>query len=165
MSSIIIIYFKDNDSIIGLTLATKVFINRLHFFRTSAALFYKSGDVLDHITPEYTGILCKENHHIKLIDILCTYTETKKLDWNLTIFESSVVKPTLLEGAYLKEHPTYYVDLSLVKRHYNDYLSLLTRNTRWQIRRSIKEYEKLLGKLTIHFPENKKTCDTRNIKL
>ncbi len=47
---------------------------------------------------------------------------------------------------------SFYVDLDKVRQKNNDYLALLSPNKRNQIRRSLKEYEKI-GKIQIVFPE------------
>jgi CelD/BcsL family acetyltransferase involved in cellulose biosynthesis len=48
---------------------------------------------------------------------------------------------------------SYYVDLEKVRRNNYDYLAIISPKQRYQIRRSIKEYEKM-GKIEIRSAEN-----------
>ena len=54
---------------------------------------------------------------------------------------------------HARRSPTYQVDLTRVRARDGDYLGLLSANTRAQIRRSIKEYEKL-GALVLEQPQS-----------
>ncbi|MCA9809999.1 MAG: GNAT family N-acetyltransferase [Thermodesulfobacteriota bacterium] len=54
----------------------------------------------------------------------------------------------------IEKEDCYYVDLEKVRRNNNDYLSLLSQNRRQQIRRSIKEYEKL-GEIDVRVAKTK----------
>ncbi len=46
------------------------------------------------------------------------------------------------------------MNLDQVRKNNNDYLSLLSQNRRKQILRSLKKYEKKMGKLKIHIADN-----------
>ncbi len=91
--------------------------------------------LLDHIPlkwDEFRMTRCAPIYQPNLL-----ITENMGKDYNLIITD-------------LKSH---YVDLDKVRRNNNDYLALISPKKRYQIRRSIKEYEKM-GELRIDVAEN-----------
>jgi hypothetical protein len=74
---------------------------------------------------------------------------------------ASIYQPNLLingglakkYSVFISRRNSYYVDLEKVRSNNNDYLALLSKNRRSQIRRSIKEYEKM-GAIRVQIAEN-----------
>ena len=121
--------------------------DRRWFFRSSDSYYVNTtGKVfLDEISIEYNSILIND---LRYLDYICRVFKIKITDWDkffLQGFKYDLnLSPKLgLTGFEVKQHsrPSYYIDLTKIKE--SNYLGLLSANTRYQIRRSIKEYEKI----------------------
>lgn len=118
------------------------------------------------LNPYYDPLYCE--YDTILIDpqisvSLSTFIDRMPLKWDELHLPrcTSIYNPNLqlaenIGKCYnlsIKKLNSYYVDLDKVQANNNDYLALLSQNRRKQIRRSIKEYEKL-GKIRINIAEN-----------
>jgi CelD/BcsL family acetyltransferase involved in cellulose biosynthesis len=109
----------------------------------------------DQIWIEYNGFLAKEGH-IKNV----TTSGIKFLVDSLDSWDEIIIGAITDQQATMLEHggnlmrydlwhaPCYGVDLNAIRFKNSNYLSTLSRNTRYQIQRSIKLYEQS-GSLTI----------------
>lgn len=156
--SLIVLYFEDNNSLLGIALATRKFIKRMHFFKHDAAILYQTDDYLDNLTPEYTGIVCKQSNEKKLFDFLVQNTIDGSFTWGTTTISLCVNEPVKTKNINSITHTTYQVNLTNIQSSNDEYLSKLSSNTRRQIKRSKKEYKKLYGDLKIIFPSDKNEC-------
>jgi CelD/BcsL family acetyltransferase involved in cellulose biosynthesis len=115
----------------------------------------------DQIWIEYNGILAKQEHEEAVTKAAVKYLIEFLKIWDelivgaITDHEASIIENAGdLMRHDLWEAPCYGVDLKSIRYNNTDYLTTLSRNTRYQIRRSIKLYEKN-GKLSIDLADNK----------
>ncbi len=118
---------------------------------SSRALFLNStgNPNLDEITMEYNGLLCESGLELEAVQRCVEYL-TSQGDWDEWFVDG-------LHGVDLTQNATvpgvrwvtrrqtkcHYVDLESLRRSGGHYLDLLGANTRHNIRRSIREYEKI----------------------
>lgn len=77
-----------------------------------------------------------------------------------SIYQSNLIINQNLSEKYelnIEKIKSYYINLDKVRSSNNDYLSLLSHNKRKQIRRSIKEYEKM-GEIQTEIADNLETA-------
>jgi len=152
--------FEDGSPVIAFFLGAKT-RTKHRFFK-----FYRislNQTLISHIDAatfiEYNAILIDPRISISL-DSLLENLPIKSWDEFRMIRCSTKFQPNLiLNSNFNKKYElniekleSYYVNLDEVRRVNNDYLSLLSQNKRQQIRRSIKEYEKM-GEIKISIPK------------
>lgn len=127
------------------------FHGQRHLFKTQGWFLNTTGiPDFDRISMEYNGFLCKQDESFQLMDILNhlpdswdelympgldmqSFPGTKALD------DHSPYK-TIIKDDIIVLSP--FVDLAMVRERGGDYLSLLSANTRSQINRSYRLFEK-----------------------
>ncbi len=120
----------------------------------------ETGDpYFDSTWIEYNAILIDPAITISLKHLL----DLLPIKWDEFIMTrcSQIYQPNLqLDGSMgknynlnVKDMRSYYVNLDKVRRNNYDYLALISSKKRYQIRRSIKEYEKM-GQLRLSIAEN-----------
>tara|TARA_R110000782_G_scaffold268393_1_gene364791 strand:+ start:47115 stop:48203 length:1089 start_codon:yes stop_codon:yes gene_type:complete len=93
---------------------------------------------------EYNGLLCRPEHQLAAAHAFCEAMAARH-DWKLLMVSGTAFASPLHEVADVRRtvlrdaSPAYFVDLDAVRDVGGDYLSLLSANTRNQIRRSLKE--------------------------
>jgi len=93
---------------------------------------------------EYNGLLCREGAMPQSVHAFCEamagVPEWRALHLSGMAFGSPLIDVPSVRRRVLRDaSPAYYVDLAEVRAADNDYLSLLSANTRGQIRRSIRD--------------------------
>jgi CelD/BcsL family acetyltransferase involved in cellulose biosynthesis len=138
----------------GRTVALGILVGRLvrrHGVFLSRALFLNStGDPhLDEITIEYNGLLCERGFE-QMAARRCVEFLFSRGDWDEWfldgIQDAGPYDRVPLCGARwirLRQSKSHYVDLSALRCAGGEYVGLLGSNTRYNIRRSVREYEKL----------------------
>lgn len=127
------------------------FHGQRHLFKTQGWFLNTTGiPDFDRISMEYNGVLCKPDESFQLMDILNhlpdswdelympgldmqSFPGTKALD-DLSPYK------TIIKDDIIVLSP--FVDLAMVRERGGDYLSLLSANTRAQINRSYRLFEK-----------------------
>jgi CelD/BcsL family acetyltransferase involved in cellulose biosynthesis len=138
----------------GRTVALGVLVGRLvrrHGVLLSRALFLNStGDpLLDELTIEYNGLLSERGFEQEATRS-CVEFLLSRGDWD-ECFLDGLKSPELfdqvpLDGAtwlVRRRSKCHYVDLDALRCSGDEYLSLLGSHTRYNVRRSMREYEKL----------------------
>jgi len=101
----------------------------------------------DQIWPEYNGMLIESGYEDQVYSGLIAFLEQQSFDWDELVIgpvAASVVSKTELSSTIpLKywEAPTYRVNLRKLKESQLTYLDSLSKNTRQQVRRSIRHYQ------------------------
>lgn len=101
----------------------------------------------DQIWPEYNGMLIESGFEDQVYNGLIAFLEQQNPEWDELVIgpiETSIEsKIELSSTTPLKywEAPTYRVNLRELKVKQSKYLDSLSKNTRQQIRRSIRHYE------------------------
>ena len=121
-------------------------VNRSYYFNTTGIEYY------DEISVEYNSILMTDGQYIKYI---ISIFKDNIYNWNKLFFQGfncglNKYQDTLLSSYKVNEKSkiSCFVDLTKIKN--TDYLNLLSANTRYQIKRSIKEYKKIGSIEVIH---------------
>ena len=138
-----------DNKIVGLGLLVSSHFRRYKFLPVKGYFLHATGDPLyDNITIEHNDFLFDRTTQSTIIPRLYEYLAALTDGWDelhLNGFSGIAASqlPTLT-GLRLKRKKqcSYYVDLDEVRVAGGDYLSLLGQNTRYNIRRSIKEYAK-----------------------
>jgi hypothetical protein len=138
----------------GRTVALGVLVRRLlrrHGVLLSRALFLNStGDPdLDEITIEYNGLLCERGFEQEAARGCIEFLLSRD-DWD-EWFLDGVQDPGLSDRVPVsgvrwmvrRQSKCHHVDLEALRGSGGEYLGLLGSNTRHNIRRSVREYEKL----------------------
>lgn len=141
--------------VVGLALWVSHRGTRLGFVPSRCLYLHATGDPQqDEITIEHNGLLTHRSDRTQVEAAMYEHLlrATKGLDQLRLpgLSPSSSLTGLLLDTMVVREtpRPSYIVDLNDVRQRDNDYLAMLSSNTRQQIRRSIKAYEKL-GPLTL----------------
>jgi hypothetical protein len=114
---------------------------------------------IDQLTIEYNAILIDPEITISfesLLNLMPIKWDEFRMMRCATQYQSSLLFNHFNNAKYIlsiKKLKSYYVTLDKVRLNNNDYLVILSSNKRNQIRRSVKEYEKM-GKLKMNIPEN-----------
>lgn len=93
---------------------------------------------------EYNGLLCSANRMTEAVHAFCEATAARR-DWRICHLSGVAFGSLLPEIGSVRRRtirdasPAYFVDLRAVRQADGDYLSLLSANSRHQIRRSLKE--------------------------
>lgn len=146
--SIDILKVSYQDQVVGMVLIAKGEEVRFGVLNSNAIYFQQTGvPVEDQIWIEYNSILVDANHHAPAIRAACHYLVQQYKGWDelilgaVTELEANFIEKACgLSRHDLWEAPTYGVDLAAIRESGQDYLSTLSRNTRYQIRKSIKKY-------------------------
>lgn len=141
------VHFK--EQLVGLALVTRSQHSAFNHFPSSRIHFHQKGNALcDQIWTEYNGMLSVEDHQNASMIASLRYLEKEFSDWDeLVISAVTEEVAELMEGATdltrqdLWQSPTFGVDLQQLKQLGSNYLDSLSRNTRYQIRRSLRLYQ------------------------
>jgi CelD/BcsL family acetyltransferase involved in cellulose biosynthesis len=138
----------------GRTVALGVLVRRFErrhgVFSSRALSLNSTGDpTLDEITIEYNGLVCERGFEQEVAQA-CVEFLLSRDDWDEWFLDglqgsglSSRVPAREVRWVLSRQAKCYYVDLEALRRSGGEYLALLGSNTRHNIRRSIREYEKL----------------------
>lgn len=153
--------FKDSQPVIAFFVGSNI-IPRYNFLKfREISLNSTLNPYYDLLWIEYNGFLIDPSVSISL-ESLIEHIPVKWDELNITRF-SSKYNPRLkfnnkLSDSYnlfITDLKSYYIDLDRVRENDNDYLALISSKKRYQIRRSIKEYEKI-GELRLQAAANVK---------
>lgn len=102
----------------------------------------------DQIWPEYNHVLVDESHRAAAIASLWKHV-SDQMEWDELVVGAITgeTKQELEDNIHLKPHvlwssKSYGVDLEALSRGNTSFLDSLSRNTRYQINRAVKEYRK-----------------------
>jgi CelD/BcsL family acetyltransferase involved in cellulose biosynthesis len=137
------------DELLGMALVVMVRKRTKLGFTSNSLYFQQTGDsVLDQIWVEYNGVLCKKGTEDSVTQVVGEYLRTSDFEWDelclgtvRVSFIKKLKKCLDLRSLIRHESPSYGVSLVAVRESGKTYLEVLSRNTRYQIRRSIKLYE------------------------
>jgi predicted N-acyltransferase len=142
----------DGDRVIGLAVLGARTLVRHGFVRSRALLLHETGSKqMDRMTIEYNSILAETGREREAVIAGVNCVRAANITWDELMvsgvparaFEAwhAAVRDTNWRVVLRQESTCYFVDLDAVRDHGGDYLSLLSSNTRQQVRRSIRAYE------------------------
>ena len=146
-----------NQHLVALALLTRSQSSQWNRFPSSRIHIHQKGDsASDQIWTEYNGLLVSDNHRIPAISATMSYLQTSFPDWDeLVIGAITKEEAGLLESVSglsrydLWHSAVFGVDLQKVAGLEFGYLARLSKNTRYQIRRSLKLYKERTGDIQL----------------
>jgi len=147
-----------DGQLVGLGLITRSDLSAFNRFPSSRIHLHQMGNTTqDQVWTEYNGFLYDSEHRSQSIKAGLNFLQSSFPAWDelvigaITKSEAGFIEMhSGLERHDLWQSATFGVNLKQLAEKQTDYLSSLSRNTRYQIRRSIKRYEKQ-GGLTLSY--------------
>ena len=137
-------------AVVGLGILVPRTVYRHGLLRSRGLFLNRTGDPrLDEITIEHNGFLAERGAEREVAQACADYLLAGRADWD-ELFLDGMRHPELVDGLSL-EHaqvrtrsrdPCRYVDLAALRANGQEYVAALGRSTRYNIRRSLREYEK-----------------------
>ena len=150
-----LIIVKLENDIVGLAIISKRKEFRHKVLPVDKVYFHQTGiSTQDQIWIEYNDILATEEHYIKVCEQVFNYLQNasncEELTFNGILKEKALLFKSLSSFNYhlAWETPSFSVNLQILKETNRNYLSTLSKNTRYQINRCQKEFNQL-GTLTL----------------
>ena len=146
-----------NQNQVALALMTRSRSSQWNRFPSSRIHIHQKGnEVCDQIWTEYNGLLVSDEHRTSAISAAMTYLQASFPDWDeLVVGAVTKEEADILEStSALNRHDlwccaVFGVDLQKVAENESGYLANLSKNTRYQIRRSLKLYEESTGAIQL----------------
>lgn len=151
----------DGDRLVGLGLIVESEERRHGLLRSRCLRLHQTGSkVLDQIWIEYNGFLAEQGREQEVSTACLRFLVNNQQSWDEFIVgaidtdEADFYAETMGLHKYVRwEAPCYGVNLEQLRRTGQCYLDILSRNTRYQIRRSHRLYEKR-GPVELVRPDN-----------
>ena len=151
--------YKNQVVAIGLfTCSTQI---RHGFVRSSQYRLHQMGDpLLDQIWMEYNDFVCIEKYRIAAVNACIQALQRSENGWDEIILSMmSASRAVDIQKAIngvrvLLTNQCYSKNLDSIKGENSQYLATLTANTRYQIRRSIRLYQRLHGEIKYEFAQD-----------
>jgi CelD/BcsL family acetyltransferase involved in cellulose biosynthesis len=158
----------DGDRVIGLAVFGAHTLVRHGFVRSRALLLHETGSKeLDRMTIEYNSILAETGREREVVIAGVNCVRATNITWDELMVSGveargieawhAAVQDTNWRTVLRQESNCHFIDLDAVRARGGDYLALLSSNTRQQIRRSIKAYEKS-GSLSLSVASSAETA-------
>lgn len=157
-NSLVLVDFREKNKLVGTAFGKLGYTKLFRFFRFYSLKLFQPGNWLDHLTPEYNGIIAKSSNQARLLNTLLHQTSQNHFEWNCIELAYSQHLPEVKAPQVIFPKFTYQINLDTIRQKQQTYLSSLRANTRAQIRRSIREYTELFGDLQLKFPKNLEEC-------
>lgn len=131
------------------------------FVRSRQYCLHQMGDpVLDQIWMEYNDFICADKYRISAVNACIQALQKSRNNWDEIILSmistsrADDIQKVISGSQILLTSPCYSKNLESIEGDKPQYLSTLNSNTRYQIRRSIRLYERLHGKVEYKLAEN-----------
>lgn len=151
---IVVVSARWENKIVAIGLFTRSVDSRHGFIKSRQYRLHQMGDrLLDQIWMEYNDFICHSDHRVAAVNACLQCLQQSDNEWDeivLSMMSESRARQVMSEinnAHVLFSNPCYSVNLHAIKQDNKSYLSTLTQNTRYQIRRSMRLYEKLHGSL------------------
>ena len=108
-------------------------------------------DAADEVCSESNGVLCRPGYESAVTSALGDWLAGQQWDECVCNAMSTPIEPPALVNCIQTrdEHPCYYVDLTAFPPTLDGFLAALSRNTREQVRRSLRLYAQRGGDLRV----------------
>ena len=144
------VYTKDR--LIGLGLFVSCDLKRHRFLSVKQLRLHSTGlEACDQIWPEYNGMLVESGYEALVYSGLVPFLESAPLEWDEFVIGPldkgviDIVNCSSTTPLTIWQAPTYRVNLRSLHAGKSSFLESISKNTRQQIRRSIRHYEKKGG--------------------
>lgn len=137
-------------TVVGLAILVRRVLWRHGLFWSRGLFLSCTGDpALDEITIEHNGFLAERGAESEVAKACLLYLLQERPDWDELCLDGmrypALVDRLVLNGARIRafsRRNCHYVDLAKLGASGQDYLSMLGRSTRYNVRRSLRELEK-----------------------
>jgi len=155
---IVAVLARRHNKIVAIGLFTCSVENRHGFIKSRQYRLHQMGDsLLDQIWMEYNDFICIDKYRVAAVNACIQALQQNEERWDEIIL--SMISTSRAEdirkatnGSHiLLTNPCYSKNLDNIKGENPQYLATLNSNTRYQIGRSIRLYEKLHGKIEYRF--------------
>ncbi len=150
---IVVVTASFETDIVAIGLFTLSVENRHGFVKSRQYRLHQMGDpLLDQIWMEYNDFICINGHRESAVNACLLALQQSSDDWDeivLSMMSSSradEIRPVIKNCRVVLRNPSYATNLQELESD-QGYLKSLNANTRYQIRRSIRIYEKSHGKV------------------
>lgn len=146
----LLLHVERDGVTIGLGILSSRLVVRHGILRSRALFLNDTGDpALDQITIEHNGFLAERGSGSVVAQACVEFLLHKHTGWD-ELFLDGLRQPGIIEAIDLdharlrtvSRRACHFVDLDGLRLAGGDYLSLLGKNTRYSIRRSLRAYEK-----------------------
>ncbi len=151
---IVVVSAKWNNKTVAIGLFTCSIDNRHGFISSRQYRLHQMGDpLLDQIWMEYNDFIYDSDHRVAAVNACIQSLQQSDNEWDeivLSMMAESRAKEIgskISNSHIMLKIPCYATNLNTIKQNNASYLSTLNSNTRYQIRRSIRLYQKLHGDL------------------
>ena len=158
-----------DDRLVALALLGTQDVRRHGIISSNALFVTETGDAeFDCLTVEHNGFLVDASIANEVVKEAISCLAKHSFEWD-ELFVSAVAKKNV--GAYVNSaeeaglhagialsKPYYYVDSEKIRSAGGDYLAILSRNTRSQVRRAMRAYEER-GAITFHVADSFQTAE------
>ncbi len=158
-----VISARYTDKVVAMGLFTCSTQIRHGFVKAKQYRLHQMGDpLLDQIWMEYNDFICVDEYREAAVNACLKAlqeSENKFDEIVLSMISTSRadhIKKAISGSQILLTNPCYSKNLASIQGEDPQYISTLNSNTRYQIRRSIRLYEKLHGKIEYTFAQNEK---------
>lgn len=145
---------KYNNEVVGLALIVNSAQSRKPLFLSSGMLVVnETGDpYYDLLTIEYNDFLVKQAYRDEVITACLEYLDKQITGWDEILISAIASGSPLTDPGFSRRFklnlkmqqklPSWYVNLKKIRQEGKPYLDSLSKNTRYQIRRTLRECEK-----------------------
>jgi CelD/BcsL family acetyltransferase involved in cellulose biosynthesis len=158
---IISVTAKHEEKIVAIGLFTLSLESRHRCIHSLQLRLHQMGNILmDQIWMEYNDFITEDAHQTKAVNACLKALDSDEFIWDEVVLSmmsysrANQVSDQLKTAEVDNHRPAYAVNLSKINLDSQNYLNQLTANTRYQIRRSIRQYEKDHGKVSLQQAKN-----------
>ncbi len=156
LPEVIVVSASHEGRLVATGLFTSSLEHRYGLIRARQLRLHQMGNVtMDQIWMEYNDFICDSRHKADAVHACLEVLQQGEFDWDeivLPMLPSSRAEYILSSEPMARiglRNLCYAVDLARMRETNQDYLPSLTANSRYQIRRSMRLYEKRYGALQL----------------
>lgn len=137
---------QDGLAVVGFFLGYRQGVERKVIYANRAFINKSGHSVYDSVTLEYNAILIDKNQTTDdaewLLSQYFMQVDEFRLEEAIHPLTEKNIDRKLFSVENYESTPSYFIDLDKIRANDNNYLGLISKNKRAQIKRSIKEYNK-----------------------
>jgi len=158
---VVIVSAEYENKIVAIGLFTCSIQIRHGFIKSCQYRLHQMGDpLLDQIWMEYNDFICVDKYRVSAVNACIQALQKSEEKWDEIILSmmstsrANDIQNVIGDSHVMLTNPCYASNLDSVKGDNPQYLATLTPNTRYQINRSIRLYQKLHGEIKYVFAKN-----------
>lgn len=158
---IVVVSAKLHGKTVAIGLFTCTVDYRHNFIESRKYRLHQMGDMLlDQIWMEYNDFICVDKYRVKAVNACIQALQLSENDWDeiilsmITASRACDIQNAISGSRILLTNPCYSKNLDDLNTMNLTYLDTLNSNTRYQIRRSIRLYQRLHGKIEYRFAKD-----------